>query len=279
MKILIAGCAGQLGRSMVAALGHHEVEAAGRDRLDITRLDNVREAITAVAPDLVINAAAYNDVDGAESNAVDAYKINALGPRNLALVTAAAGIALLHVSTDYVFDGAANRPYHEYDQPRPLSTYGASKLAGETAVKELNPRHYIVRTAWLFHPAGKNFLNTMLSLRQRAQVKVVDDQFSSPTYAPHLAQAISELIQSQAYGVYHMAGQGGTTRFEMTRLLFSILGLNTDVVPVSHTEFPAAAVRPRHTVLTTIQEPRILLPPWQEGIHAFARVCAKLNCS
>jgi len=119
----------------------------------------------------------------------------------------------------------------------------------------------------------------MLSLRQRAQVKVVDDQFSSPTYAPHLAPGISELIQSQAYGVYHMAGQGGTTRFEMTRLLFSILGLNTEVVPVSHTEFPAAAVRPRHTVLTTIQEPRILLPPWQEGIHAFARVCANLDGS
>jgi len=119
----------------------------------------------------------------------------------------------------------------------------------------------------------------MLSLRQRAQVKVVDDQFSSPTYAPHLAQAISELIQSQAYGVYHMAGQGGTSRFEMTRLLFSILGLKAEVVPVPHTEFHAAAVRPRYTVFTIIQEPRILLPPWQEGIHAFARVCADLNGS
>ncbi len=279
MKVLIAGCAGQLGRSLVAALAHHEVEAARRERLDITRLDNVREAISAFAPDLVINAAAYNDVDGAETNAVDAYRINALGPRNLALVTAAAGIALLHVSTDYVFDGAANRPYHEYDQPRPLSAYGSSKLAGEIAVKELNRRHYVVRTAWLFHSAGKNFLNTMLSLRQRAQVKVVDDQFSSPTYAPHLAQAISELIQSRAYGVYHMAGEGGTSRFEMTRMLFSILGLNTEMVPVSHTEFPAAAVRPRYTVLATIQEPRILLPPWQEGIHAFAALRADLKDS
>lgn len=279
VKILITGCAGQLGRSLVAALAHHEVEAAGRERLDITRLDNVRGAITAFAPDLVINAAAYNDVDGAETKAVDAYRINALGPRNLALVTAAAGIALLHVSTDYVFDGAANRPYHEYDQPWPLSAYGSSKLAGEIAVKELNQRHYVVRTAWLFHSAGKNFPNTMLSLSQRAQVKVVDDQFSSPTFAPHLAQAISELIQSRAYGVYHMAGEGGTSRFEMTRLLFSILGLNTEVVPVSHTEFPAAAVRPRYTVLTTIQEPRILLPPWQEGIQAFAALRSDLKDS
>ncbi len=271
MKILIAGCAGQLGRALPAALRGHEVEAATRERLDITQLSKVRDAITALAPDLVINAAAYNDVDGAESNVVNAYRINALGPRNLALATAAAGIPLVHVSTDYVFDGAANRAYHEYDQPRPLSTYGSSKLAGEIAVKELNRRHYVVRTAWLFHPAGRNFLNMMRSLSQRPQVKAVSDQLGSPTYAPHLAQAISELIRTDAYGVYHMAGQGGTSRFEMTRWLFSILGLNTAVVPVAHTEFPAAAARPRYSVLTTIQEPRIMLPPWQEGISAFAR--------
>jgi dTDP-4-dehydrorhamnose reductase len=244
VKVLIAGCAGQLGRSLVAALGQHEIEATARDRFDITRLSNVREAITAFSPELVIDAAAYNDVDGAESNAVDSFRNNALGPRNLALVTAAAGIPLLHVSTDYVFDGAANRPYHEYDGPRPLSIYGSSKLAGEIAVRELNRRHYVVRTAWLFHPAGTNFLNTMRSLSQRPQVKAVNDQFGSPTYAPHLAQAISDLIQTQAYGVYHMAGQGGTSRFELTLMLFSILGLNTKVLSVPHTEFPAAAVRP-----------------------------------
>ena len=183
MKILIAGCAGQLGRSLIAALGQHTVEAAPRNRLDITRLSTVRQAIAELGPDLVINAAAYNHVDGAESNAIDAYRSNALGPRNLALVTAAAGIPLLHVSTDYVFDGAAKRPYHEYDRPRPLSTYGLSKLAGEVAVRELNPRHYLLRTAFLFHPAGGNFLNTMLSLSQRPQVKVIDDQFGSPTCA------------------------------------------------------------------------------------------------
>jgi dTDP-4-dehydrorhamnose reductase len=271
VKILIAGSAGQLGRALTAALAAHEVEAAPHYRLDITRLKDVREAITAFSADLVINAAAYNDVDGAESNAVEAYRVNAMGPRNLALATAAAAIPLLHVSSDYVFDGAAGRPYHEYDQPHPLSTYGASKLAGELAVKELNPRHYILRTAWLFHLSGRNFLNLMLSLSQRPLVRAVDDQFSSPTYAPHLAQAIAELIKTQAYGVYHMAGQGGTSRFEMTQLLFSTLGLKTEVVPVPHTEFPAAAVRPRYTVLTTFQEPQILLPPWEEGVRAFAR--------
>ncbi len=271
MKVLIAGAAGQLGRALTAALAAHEVEAAPHQRLDITRLDDVRGAIAGFAPDLVINAAAYNDVDGAESNAATAYRINAMGPRNLALATAAAGIPVLHVSTDYVFDGAAGRAYHEYDQPRPLSTYGASKVAGELAVKELNPRHYIVRTAWLFYRPGRNFLNLMLSLSDQAQVKAVDDQFSSPTYAPHLAQAIAELMKTGAYGTYHMAGQGGASRFEMTRLLFSILRLNTKVLPVPHTEFPAAAVRPRYSVLTTIQEPQILLPQWQDGVCDFAR--------
>lgn len=271
MKILIAGAAGQLGRALTAALAAHEVEAAPHQRLDITCLDDVRNAIAAFAPDLVINAAAYNDVDGAESNSATAYRINAMGPRNLALVTVAVGIPVLHVSTDYVFDGTTGHAYHEYDQPHPLSTYGASKLAGERAVKELNPRHYIVRTAWLFHRPGRNFLNLMLSLSHQPQVRAVDDQFSSPTYAPHLAHAIAELMKTGAYGTYHMAGQGGASRFDMTRLLFSILRVHTKVLPVPHTEFPAPAVRPRYSVLTTIQEPQILLPSWQDGVRAFAR--------
>jgi len=271
MKILITGSDGQLGRSLIAAPGKHLVEAAGHGRLDITNLAGVRAAVTGLAPDIVINAAAYNDVDGAERHRDEAYRVNALGPRNLALATAAAGIPLVHVSTDYVFDGTSTQPYQEYDQPRPLSAYAASKLAGEQAVKELNRCHYLVRTAWLFHPAGKNFLNTMLSLSRRPQVKVVDDQLSSPTYAPHLAAAILTLIETQAYGVYHLAGLGGTSRFELTSLFFSMMRLKTEVLPVPHTEFPAIAVRPSYSVLTTIQEPRITLPPWQAGVAAFVR--------
>jgi dTDP-4-dehydrorhamnose reductase len=272
VKILITGSSGQLGRSLVAALCHHKIEATTRDRLDITLLVQVREAVRAFTPDLVANAAAYNDVDAAEANVLTAYRHNAQGPRNLALVTAEAGIPLLHVSTDYVFDGTANRPYHEYDLPSPLSVYAASKLAGEIAVRSLNRRHYLVRTSWLFHETGQNFLNTMRSLRGQPRIKAVNDQFGSPTYAPHLASAISDLIETAAYGVYHMSGQGGASHFELTRTLFSMLGLKTDILPVSHAEFPAPAVRPRNTVLTTIQEPRILLPPWQEGIEAFVRV-------
>ena len=271
MKILITGSDGQLGRSLVAALGADRVEAAGRDRLDITDLAAVRGAIERLAPEIVINAAAYSDVDGAEINRAQADRVNALGPRNLALATSAAGIPLAHFSTDYVFDGASARPYHEYDEPRPISAYGAGKLAGEQAVKEHNHRHYIVRTAWLFHPCGRNFLNTMRALSQRPQVRVIYDQASSPTYAPHLAAAVSALIKTGAYGTYHLAGAGGVSRFDLIRLLFSMLDLKTEVLPVLHTEFPAAARRPAYSVLTTIQEPRIVLPPWQEGVGAFVR--------
>jgi dTDP-4-dehydrorhamnose reductase len=272
VKILVTGCNGQLGRSLTATLDNHRVEAAGHDKLDITSLSDVRGAVTALAPDIVINTAAYNDVDGCERDRMHAYRINALGPRNLALATAATAIPLLHVSTDYVFDGAASQPYHEFDQPRPLSVYGASKLAGEAAVRELNPRHYIVRTAWLFHPAGRNFLNLMRALSAGPQVKVVADQYGSATYAPHLAEAIARLIETEAFGLYHMAGQGVLSRYDMTRLLFDLLGLKTAILPVPHSEFPAAAARPHYSALTTIQEPRITLPPWQDGVAAFARV-------
>ena len=133
-----------------------------------------------------------------------------VGPRNLAVATAAQGLPLLHLSTDYVFDGTSRRPYHEYDRPSPLSIYGASKLAGEEAVRTHNPRHYIVRTAWLYHTVGRNFPKTMCGLAKNPEVCVVSDQFGSPTYAPHLAEAISHLIETEAYGTYHLAGQGGS---------------------------------------------------------------------
>lgn len=277
MKILVTGSSGQLGRSLVAASGKHQMEAAGHDRLDITNFRDVHEAVVGLAPHVVINAAAYNEVDRAEHDRIQAYRVNALGPRNLALATASAGIPLVHVSTDYVFNGAGDQPYHEYDQPQPLSAYAASKLAGEEAVRQLNQRHFIVRTAWLFHPSGKNFLNTMLSLSTREQLRVAKDQSGSPTYAPHLATAILTLIDTQAYGTYHMAGQGGTSRYELTKFFFSKMGLNTKILAVPHTEFAAIAARPSYSVLTTIQEPRFILPPWQDGVTALVQALASTH--
>ncbi len=239
--------------------------------LDIASLRAVREAVARNRPQLVINASAFNDVDGSESRVDEAYAVNALGPRNLAVATAALGISLVHVSTDYVFDGATKRPYHEFDRTNPLSVYGASKLAGEDAIRTLNRRHYIVRTAWLFWEKGKNFLLSTYGKASRPELNMVSDQYGSPTYVPHLADGIARLIASEAYGTYHMAGRGGTTRWQLVCELFQVLGIATRVNPVSRLAFPTAAERPAYSVLTTAQDPRIELPPWQEGVAEFAR--------
>jgi dTDP-4-dehydrorhamnose reductase len=269
MKILLVGSAGQLGRALQATLRGHTVVACTHQELDIVRLSVVREALAAHAPDVVINAAAYNNVDGAETDPDAAFACNALGPRNLALATAARRIPVLHMSTDYVFDGRTARPYHEFDRPAPLSTYGASKLAGEEAVRALNPRHYIVRTAWLYHTMGRNFARTMCGLAERPEVRVVSDQYGSPTFAPHLADAIARLVVTEAFGTYHLAGNGGASWFEWTQTLYEELDIGTPVRPVSRAEFPRAAARPAYSVLTTRQDPAIVLPPWQDGVAAF----------
>ena len=270
MKILIAGAGGQLGRSLLVALKDHELSALCHADLDITDVDRVREAVRSLRPDLVVNAAAYNNVDDAESDHDSAFRLNAVGPRNLALAAAEINARILHVSTDYVFDGTSGHPYHEYDEPRPQSVYGRSKLAGERAVAVLNRRHYIVRTAWLYHPEGRNFANTIIGLAAKGEVRVVNDQFGSPTYAPHLAAAIGQLISTDAFGTYHFAGRGGTSWYELTRTLYRELGISAHVLPVSTSEFARPAPRPHNSVLTTLQEPRILLPSWKQGVKDFA---------
>ena len=269
MKIFLTGANGQLGLALQVALAKHDVIAAGRDMLDITRLDQVRNLLGKTSPDLVINAAAYTNVDGAETDQVRAYQVNAKGPQNLARVTADLRIPLLHISTDYVFDGEACSPYHEFNRPNPLTVYGFTKLAGEEAIKSLNPRHYVVRTAWLFHTVGKNFLKTMCSLATRPEVRVVADQFGSPTYAPHLADALSQLIMREPFGTYHLAGKGGTSWFELTRTLYRQLGIQTPVKPVTTAEFPRPAQRPKYSVLTSLQYPLLQLSSWEAGVTAF----------
>jgi dTDP-4-dehydrorhamnose reductase len=277
VKILLVGAEGKLGRCLLTACQRHQVYPLDRQALDITVFARVREAVACHHPDLLLNAAAFNDVDGAESRAEEAYAVNALGPRNLALAAAARGIPLLHVSTDYVFDGRSPVPYHEFDRSNPLSVYGASKLAGENAICELNPKHYIVRTAWLFWETGKNFLLSMSSRTGLPQLRVANDQFGSPTYVPHLAAAISRLIETDAYGTYHLAGKGGTSRFELVDTLFRRRGIGIPPVPVSLLEFALPARRPDYSVLRSIQDPRIELPHWQEGLDEFVFRLGRLD--
>lgn len=271
MRILLTGAGGQLGTALRACLDPSQVVALGHGELDIADFAAVRAAVAAHAPDVVVNAAAYNKVDAAETDPEAAFRGNAVGPRNLALASAERGAAVLHVSTDYVFDGRGQRPYHEYDATGPRSAYGRSKLAGEEAVRAVNPRHYVVRTAWVYHHThAGNFPQTMLRLARDGAVRVVSDQFGSPTYAPHLARALAALLDTGAWGTYHFAGAGEASWFELTRELFARMGVAADVTPVSTAAFPRPAERPRYAVLATIQEPRIVLPDWREGVAAFA---------
>ncbi|MDX2043862.1 MAG: dTDP-4-dehydrorhamnose reductase [Acidobacteriota bacterium] len=274
MKVLITGAGGQLGSALQTTLANQEVVALTRAELDVTNLDDVCAAVAAVRPEVVVNCAAYTAVDAAERDEAEAFKLNAEAARNLATATAERDIALVQVSTDYVFDGTSNRPYVESDATNAQSVYGRSKLAGEQFVAEINSRHFIARTSWLYHhqPANaKNFPKAMLAQSHRAVVRVVNDQIGSPTYAPHLAAAIARLIETDAYGVYHLAGGGQTTWFELTRRLYQLFKIQTAVEPCTTAEFPRPAKRPAYSVLTTIKEPKILLPDWEAGLVEFAR--------
>lgn len=269
-RILITGANGQLGQALQHQYADHEVSAWDLQDLDISQFEEVRKALEQLRPQMVINAAAFTQVDEAEINQETAYRSNALGPKNLAVVTEDLHIPLVHFSTDYVFDGRLTRPYHEFDRPNPLGVYGHSKLAGEEAVRVANPRHFIIRTAWLYHTIGKNFPNTICRMAEQEVVKVVSDQYGSPTFAPHLARAMVRLIETAAYGTYHLAGSGGTSWYAFTQALYKALGFQTSLVPVATAQFPRPAKRPAYAVLTSLQSPSVHLPPWEEGVCAFA---------
>jgi dTDP-4-dehydrorhamnose reductase len=271
VRVLVTGAGGQLGRALQSAATSHEIVALSHGRLDIADAVAVHAALASHAPDVVVNAAAYNLVDQAETDGEAAYRINCRGPRHLAVATAERGVPLVHLSSDYVFAGDTGRPYTEDDAPLPLSRYGITKLIGEELVRNANPRHFVVRTAWLFHSEGRNFPLRILELAARGTVRVVNDQVGSPTYAPHLAEALLRLIEEGSFGTYHLAGRGSASWFDLTRTLFREMKVATEVVPVTTADLPRPARRPPYSALTTIREPRILLPPWEDGVAAFAR--------
>jgi dTDP-4-dehydrorhamnose reductase len=270
LRILVTGAAGQLGQAAQRVFTRHEIVPLGHTELDVCELEAIREALAAARPDCVLNAAGYTAVDCAESDVEGAFAGNAVGPRHLALATAERGIPLVHVSSDYVFDGRAGRPYHEFDAPNPISVYGQSKLAGELEVRSFNPRHWIVRSAWLYSAVGKNFALTMRGLAHRGEVRVVADQFGSPTYVPHLAAAIESLVEQAAYGTYHLVNAGVASWYELACALFRELGLRVDVCPIPTSAYPTPATRPRFSALASVQQPRIVLPAWEEGVKEWA---------
>ena len=266
-KVLISGSGGQLGLELSELLPQrgHEVVAFSREELDVADFGAVRLALEEYSPDVVVNAAAYTNVDGCETEADLAYRVNALGPRNFAQLCHARGCDLLHVSTNYVFDGASERPYEPFDMPSPISVYGRTKLAGEEYVRQLTNRWYVVRSAGVFG-RGHNFVRTMLRLGvERDALKVKDDEFISPTYAVDLAQGIAGVIEAGHYGLYHLTNSGSCSWYEFAKAIFELTGVEVEVVPVPSSEYPLPAARPANGVLSALGSPK--LRHWREALE------------
>jgi dTDP-4-dehydrorhamnose reductase len=273
MRLLVLGSGGMLGRAVArdaSRLGH-DVLALGHADLDITDADHVARVVGAAAPAAVVNCAGFTDVDGAESDEGRATAVNGDGAGHVARAAAEAGARVVHVSSDYVFDGSKRVPWLESDPVAPLQAYGRSKLAGERAVAAANDEHAVVRTAWLFGAGGANFVATMLRLgAERDEVTVVSDQCGSPTWAGHLAPALVEIAERTGdVGLFHAAGGGQCSWYEFAVEIFHRAGLRCRAVPTTSDRFARPARRPAYSVLGTEREPGIVLPPWQDGLAAY----------
>lgn len=251
MKILITGSNGMLGHDLISALKeNHELILTTSKTLDITYRNRVIEFIKRNNPDIVINSAAYTDVDGCEENQETAYSINGEGVRNLALGCSEIDCPLVHISTDYVFNGKNTFPWVEDDETGPVSVYGKSKLKGEQAILETIDKFFIIRTSWLYGINGGNFPKTMLELaKNHSEITVVYDEVGTPTYTPDLAKAISQLIETDYYGIYHITNSGSCSWCEFARYIFEIAEKDVDVIPVTASEFARPAPRPHYSVL------------------------------
>ncbi len=255
MRVLLTGAGGQLGVELQAAFGgrHHELVAADRTRLDIGDRDAVASLVGAVGPDLVVNAAAWTAVDACESDPDRAWRVNALGARHVAEAAARAGAHILHVSTDYVFDGTKEAPYLEWDEPRPLSVYGTSKLGGEREVVAACPGATVVRTSWVVGPHGSNMVRTILRLAERGgPLAFVDDQRGCPTFTADLAAKLYELGVARRPGIFHVTNQGVTTWYGFARDVLAAAGDDPRrVAPITTAELqpPRPAPRPANSVL------------------------------
>lgn len=255
-KVLITGCRGQLGLQLTKQLtqeGGYALLLTDVDDLDITNIENVMDYVHAERPDHIVNCAAFTAVDAAETNEDLAYKINAIGPRNLAIAAANTGASLVHISTDYVFPGTEPRALTEFDKTGPVSAYGRTKLAGEDFVRAFCSRYQILRTAWLYGE-GKNFVRTMLRLSETHDtVSVVNDQFGSPTSTIELAKAVSHLMPTDNYGLFHATCEGSTDWASFTKEIFRMKGIACTVNAISTEEYqknnPASAVRPHYSIL------------------------------
>ncbi len=279
LKVLITGCQGQLGKELCRQIDElnqvrpqFQVVATDLDSMDITDTHQVQKIVSFEKPEVIINTAAYTKVDACETDEQTAFRVNALGARNLAVAAYNIGAKILQVSTDYVFDGTGRTPLREYDPVNPLSVYGKSKALGEQLVMTTNPRYFIVRTAWLYGE-GHNFVRTILKLAaERDELKVVNDQVGTPTSTVDLARCILDLIQTEHYGVYHGTCEGECTWYEFARRILALKGINKRVIPISTTELRLPAKRPAYSVLENFMLSMVGLDnfrKWEEALEEY----------
>jgi len=271
MRIVVTGHKGQLGQQLLRAFAGHEVLGVDVPEFDITAYPAIAEAVAEFAPDVVIHAAAYTNVDGCARDPDLAMRVNGLGTQNLALACQRCGAALAYISTNEVFDGTAGRAYLETDVTNPINPYGYSKHMGEVYVRALLSRYYIVRIAWLFSPGGNNFpAKIIAAARAHGQLSVVTDEVGSPTYAPDLAEALARLVTSERFGIYHLVNEGVCSRFEFASAILQGAGLgHVPVKPISSSEYKRPSQPPLYAPLRNFAASQMLslaLRPWQDAL-------------
>jgi dTDP-4-dehydrorhamnose reductase len=273
MRVFITGNRGQLGRTLKDALIDHELTGADLPECDITDRQCIEEVLAQVVPDIVIHCAAMTDVEACARDPQAAYRVNGLGTQNVALACQSCGAAMLYVSSNEVFDGAADRPYFEFDAPHPINPYAHSKLAGEWYTQHLLTEFYIVRTAWLYAAGGRNFPHRIVQLAdERGRLQVVTDEVGSPTYVVDLAEAIGKLITMGQYGVYHLVNDGACSRYDLAREILRLTGRSAiPVEPTTLKAYPRESTPPPHTPLANVTGAAIgiTLRTWQDALADF----------
>ncbi len=277
MRVLVTGFAGQLGHDVIKELTAAGITCAAADiaEFDLTDYNSVRGYITSFEPDTVIHCAAYTAVDKAEDNCAAAYAVNVIGTENLCRAIKDIKAKFVYISTDYVFDGEKDEPYEVNDKTNPQTVYGATKREGENRVRMLCPKHFIIRTAWVFGKNGNNFVKTMLRLgAERDSINVVCDQFGSPTYTKDLAKLIVQMIGTEKYGTYHATNEGFCSWADFTCEIMQQANLNARVVPITSSEYPAKAKRPKNSRLSKrslIEAGFTPLPPWEDALKRYLK--------
>ena len=274
MRTLIFGASGQLGRDLATVFGR-EGEVVGYDLPEINIADEValQPLVKTFSPTLIINAAAYTNVDGAEDDLEGAFLANEVGARNVSELGAYFSVPVVYFSTDYVFDGKKDQPYTTEDPIAPMGVYGKTKAAGEAAVRKADPRHFIIRTAWLYGPGGNNFIEKILdAATKKPKLKVVADEVGSPTHTWDLAEATLALAKTREFGTYHAVNSGACSRFELAQAAFALSEVTTPLEPCSSSDFPAKTTRPTYSVLDSSKLEKVTgytMQPWRKALQHY----------